>query len=225
MQALGQLLQEALGSVFSSVWQTSALVFVATLVFLWARSWWTYQPPVVLTYQPVMCGDITLETLSKFDGRDFMKPLYFAVRGKVYDVTKGKDFYGPGTSAYTPSQVCNFVFMQLVRNHFQRLVGAGYHVFAGKEVSRALAKMSLVAEDCNDKLDDLSKHQLEVLQDWEAKFKEKYEIVGQVMSATVATVLDDACHQHELLASSCPDRQSSCQCRSICSDMSFLANS
>ena len=96
MQALGQVLQEALGSVLSSVWATSAVVFIATIVFLWVRSWLTYQPPVVLTYQPVMCGDITLESLSKFDGRDFLKPLYFAVRGKVYDVTKGKDFYGPG---------------------------------------------------------------------------------------------------------------------------------
>lgn len=59
-------------------------------------------------------------------------------------------------------------------------VGAGYHVFAGKEVSRALAKMSLVTEDCNDKLDDLTKHQLEVLTDWETKFQEKYEVVGKV---------------------------------------------
>ncbi|DBA70909.1 TPA: hypothetical protein ACH3X2_011356 [Trebouxia sp. C0005] len=154
MQALGQVLQEALGSVLSSVWATSAVVFIATIVFLWVRSWLTYQPPVVLTYQPVMCGDITLESLSKFDGRDFLKPLYFAVRGKVYDVTKGKDFYGPG---------------------------AGYHIFAGKEVSRALAKMSLVEEDCNGNLDDLTKHQLDVLQDWETKFQEKYEVVGQVV--------------------------------------------
>lgn len=154
MQALGQVFQEALGSVLSSVWATSAVVFIATIVFLWVRSWLTYQPPVVLTYQPVMCGDITLESLSKFDGRDFLKPLYFAVRGKVYDVTKGKDFYGPG---------------------------AGYHIFAGKEVSRALAKMSLVEEDCNGDLDDLTKHQIDVLQDWETKFQEKYEVVGQVV--------------------------------------------
>ena len=105
MQALGQVFQEALGSVLSSVWATSAVVFIATIVFLWVRSWLTYQPPVVLTYQPVMCGDITLESLSKFDGRDFLKPLYFAVRGKVYDVTKGKDFYGPGRLAF--GSLCN----------------------------------------------------------------------------------------------------------------------
>ena len=60
-------------------------------------------------------------------------------------------------------------------------VGAGYHIFAGKECSRALAKMSLSDEDCNDKLDDLSKRQVEVLQEWEAKFEEKYKVVGQVM--------------------------------------------
>lgn len=96
MQALGQVVSDALGSLFGSVWATSAAVFAATIIFLWVRNWYTYQPPVVLTYQPVMCGDITLETLSKHDGRDFLKPLYFAVRGRVYDVTKGKDFYGPG---------------------------------------------------------------------------------------------------------------------------------
>lgn len=59
-------------------------------------------------------------------------------------------------------------------------VGAGYHIFAGKECSRALAKMSLSDEDCNDKLDDLSKRQVEVLQEWEAKFQEKYKVVGKV---------------------------------------------
>lgn len=60
--------------------------------------------------------------------------------------------------------------------------GAGYHIFAGKECSRALAKMSLSDEDCNDKLDDLSKRQLEVLQEWEAKFQEKYKVVGKVLA-------------------------------------------
>lgn len=64
----------------------------------------------------------------------------------------------------------------------KRLTGAGYHIFAGKEVSRALAKMSLVEEDCNDKLDDLTKHQLETLTEWETKFQEKYEVVGKVYS-------------------------------------------
>ena len=40
--------------------------------------------------------------------------------------------------------------------------------------------MSLVEEDCNDKLDDLTKHQLDTLGEWETKFQEKYEVVGKV---------------------------------------------
>ena len=44
--------------------------------------------------------------------------------------------------------------------------------------------MSLVEEECNGNLDDLTKHQLDVLQDWETKFQEKYEVVGQVTLST-----------------------------------------
>lgn len=106
MQALAEAVVNALSYVLSSVWATSASVFVATIIFLWVRNWLTYQPPVVLTYQPVMCGDITLESLTKYDGRDFLKPLYFAVRGKVYDVTKGKDFYGPGEYVWLQDLLC-----------------------------------------------------------------------------------------------------------------------
>jgi len=38
----------------------------------------------------------TLEELKEFDGSDESKPLYLAVNFKVYDVTKGKAFYGKG---------------------------------------------------------------------------------------------------------------------------------
>jgi membrane-associated progesterone receptor component len=41
-------------------------------------------------------GDITLLELSKHDGRDPMRPLLLAVRGRVFDVTMGRPFYGPG---------------------------------------------------------------------------------------------------------------------------------
>ena len=73
---------------------------------------------------------------------------------------------------------------QLPDHSLPGCTGAGYHIFAGKEVSRALAKMSLVEEECNGNLDDLTKHQLDVLQDWETKFQEKYEVVGQVTLST-----------------------------------------
>lgn len=52
--------------------------------------------PKPAEYEPERCGDITMATLRKFDGRDPFLPIYFAVRGEVFDVTKGRDFYGPG---------------------------------------------------------------------------------------------------------------------------------
>lgn len=39
---------------------------------------------------------LTLAELADFDGKDASKPLYVAVRGKIYDVSPGRSFYGPG---------------------------------------------------------------------------------------------------------------------------------
>lgn len=39
---------------------------------------------------------LTLQQLAQYDGTDSSKPLYIALRGKIYDVTPGKSFYGPG---------------------------------------------------------------------------------------------------------------------------------
>lgn len=40
--------------------------------------------------------------------------------------------------------------------------------------------MSLSAEDCTGKLDDLDEKQLKVLDDWQRKFDEKYTFVGRL---------------------------------------------
>lgn len=97
---------------------------------------------------------LTLEQLAGFDGRDEAKPLLLAVRGRLYDVSAGKDFYGPG---------------------------GAYHVFAGKECSRALATMQVKDSACNGNLEDLDEKQLKTLADWEARFSKKYGIVGEVI--------------------------------------------
>lgn len=59
------------------------------------------------------------------------------------------------------------------------LAGSGYAVFAGREVSRALGLMSLEEEDCCGELADLTPRQLEILEEWTAKFREKYTVVGK----------------------------------------------
>jgi membrane-associated progesterone receptor component len=57
--------------------------------------------------------------------------------------------------------------------------GAGsYHVFAGKEASRALGIMSLKPEDCTADLSGLTEAQLTTLEEWKKKFAAKYPVVG-----------------------------------------------
>ena len=111
-------------------------------------------PPVVFrTYTP--------HTLLPYNGEDG-GPVYFAVRGKVFDVSRGRNFYGPG---------------------------GPYSNFAGRDASRGLACGSfdedMLTKDLDgplDKLDDLGRDEMEALQGWEERFNEKYDIVGRLVS-------------------------------------------
>jgi hypothetical protein len=51
---------------------------------------------------PVGSLRLTLADLAQYDGQDANKPLYISVRGKIYDVTAGKTFYGPGGQQQVP---------------------------------------------------------------------------------------------------------------------------
>jgi hypothetical protein len=57
--------------------------------------------------------------------------------------------------------------------------GGGYAHFAGREVARALAVMSLDPKDCSADLAGVTPKQRETLGDWVAKFEKKYKVVGQ----------------------------------------------
>ncbi|XP_068661719.1 membrane steroid-binding protein 2-like [Aristolochia californica] len=103
--------------------------------------------------EPPQLGDVAEEELRAYDGSDPKKPLLMAIKGLVYDVTKSRMFYGPG---------------------------GPYAMFAGKDASRALALMSFDPEDVIGNIEGLSRDELEVLQDWEYKFMEKYVKVGQI---------------------------------------------
>jgi len=61
--------------------------------------------------------------------------------------------------------------------------GGGYNRFAGKDISRALAKMSFEADDLtNSSIEDLDDKQKKVLADWIKTFEEKkgYPVVGRL---------------------------------------------
>jgi membrane-associated progesterone receptor component len=89
------------------------------------------------------------------------KPIYFAVRGRVFDVSPGANFYGPG---------------------------GPYENFAGRDASRGLAcgsfDPSMLTEDLNGPLDELKgldDGQLDALRGWEERFLEKYMVVGKLV--------------------------------------------
>eukprot|EP01018_Ginkgo_biloba_P006730 Gb_40856 [translate_table: standard] len=101
-----------------------------------------------------MAMEFTEEELRKYNGTDSSKPIYVAIKGRVFDVSSGKSFYGPGGS---------------------------YAMFAGRDASRALGKMSKNEEDICASLDGLTEKEIGVLEDWEKKFEAKYPVVGRVV--------------------------------------------
>lgn len=106
-------------------------------------------------------GKLTIEELSKCNGMDPYRPLLVAIRGKIFNVSRGVEFYGPGKA---------------------------YGVYAGKEISRALGKMSLDEADCNGELGDLTEKQMTVLAQWEEKFTKKYPVVGEIVPSMVLSL-------------------------------------
>ena len=58
--------------------------------------------------------------------------------------------------------------------------GGLYALFAGKDASRALAKMSFEENDLTGDISGLGPFELDALQDWEYKFMSKYVKVGTI---------------------------------------------
>ena len=105
--------------------------------------------------KPVAEGELkqfTAEELADYAGQTGDTPIYISVRFTVYDVTTGRDFYGPG---------------------------AGYHVFAGTDASRPLGKMQISDKEANAGWKNLSEEHMKILADWEDKYKVKYPVVGR----------------------------------------------
>lgn len=105
---------------------------------------------------PRLRKDFTVAELRKFDGTQPDGRVLVAVNGTVYDVTKGKRFYGPG---------------------------GPYAAFGGRDASRGLATFSVTSneKDEYDDLSDLSPMEMESVREWEMQFKEKYVLVGRLL--------------------------------------------
>lgn len=100
------------------------------------------------------------EELRQYDGSDEEGPILMAVNGDVYNVWKGRHFYGPGCE---------------------------YHILAGRDATRLLAKTKLEEETEEEKKIKLSIADRAALQGWIYTFKTKYEIVGKLEGFDPAT--------------------------------------
>lgn len=113
--------------------------------------------------KPLQLGEITEHELRAYNGSDPNKPILIAIRGQIYDVSSSRMFYGPGGS---------------------------YAMFAGREASRALALLSFKPQDLNGNLEGLDDSELQILQDWEDKFMDKYVKVGELVQERKRTEED-----------------------------------
>lgn len=105
--------------------------------------------------------------LKPYNGEANM-PVYLAVRGRIFDVTPGRNFYGPG---------------------------GPYENFAGRDASRGLACGSfdedMLTKDLQGPLDDLKDlggEEMSALKEWEDRFLEKYLVVGKLVAVGSSVV-------------------------------------
>ncbi|XP_020110992.1 probable steroid-binding protein 3 [Ananas comosus] len=85
---------------------------------------------------------------------------------------------------FTPQQLRAYDGADAGKPIYVAIRGAAYAVFAGRDASRALAKMSTAAADVSGDLSGLSDKEIAVLNDWENKFRAKYPVVGRIAAAS-----------------------------------------
>ncbi|KAG5365764.1 Membrane-associated progesterone receptor component 1 [Yarrowia sp. B02] len=120
-----------------------------------------FAPKEPVQLDPPKDTPITLAELSLKDGIK-SEQLWVGIKGDVFDVTRNSKAYGPGTN---------------------------YHVFCGKDASKALGKSSLEEEDFapsgqviswQELTADLSEKDLKTLEEWYSYFSQRYNIVGKI---------------------------------------------
>ncbi|XP_069787438.1 neudesin [Narcine bancroftii] len=110
---------------------------------------------VKLNHSPLPQSAVRLftdEDLAKYSGEEDNQPIYMAIKGVVFDVTLGKEFYGKN---------------------------APYNALVGKDSTRAVAKMSLESKDLTHDTTGLTEDELKSLDNvFNTLYKTKYPIVG-----------------------------------------------
>ena len=108
--------------------------------------------PVLVPPKTFTLGDLRTQ-----DGRRG-RSIYISVKGFVYDVTEGREFYGPG---------------------------GGYAFMAGRDATVCLARMSLDPSLLNSDWSGLEEESLQVLADYVRLFNRKYPCVGTLRDGEI----------------------------------------
>lgn len=95
----------------------------------------------------------SLDEISPYDGTNDDNPILFAADGYVFNVSKGRGFYSKGCE---------------------------YHIFAGRDATRLLAKSKLEEETSEEATVPLNIAERATLAGWIYTFKGKYDIVGRL---------------------------------------------
>jgi membrane-associated progesterone receptor component len=112
-------------------------------------------PEPVSVELPKLRRDFTVEELKKYDGTTPDGRILAAVNRSVFDVTRGKRYYGPG---------------------------GRYSAYGGRDASRGLATFSVQStKDEYDDLSDLNTFEMVSLREWEMHFRDKYDYVGRLL--------------------------------------------
>ncbi|KAM7535532.1 hypothetical protein Aperf_G00000096139 [Anoplocephala perfoliata] len=103
--------------------------------------------------------DFTTQELTQFDGTGPDGRILIAVNGHVFDVTNnGREYYGKD---------------------------GPYAIFAGRDASRSLTNFTTDMPQGTEEYDDLSdltSDQMKNLKEWELQFRERYPLVGKLLS-------------------------------------------
>ncbi|OAF68987.1 Membrane-associated progesterone receptor component 2 [Intoshia linei] len=155
MSFITDLFNELIHSPFNIVLTIVSIVLIYKIYVAKKKSKLEKKAKVIEGCIKLKTRNYTLEQLRQYNGK---KPgcsnILIAIRNNVYDVSKSRDTYSED---------------------------GRYAILAGGDASRALATFTLKVSDTYDDLNNLTPDQIKHLNEWERQFKEKYEIVGQLL--------------------------------------------
>lgn len=117
---------------------------------------------------------MTAEELRQYDGSDESLPLYLSIKGRIYDVTAGREYYGPGRS---------------------------YHHFVGRDATRAYVTGCSAGDCLVSSLVGIDKGLQREVDRWIElyEYHDKYTFVGLLIEDPVAGVLERSMIEEKLL--------------------------